>query len=108
MASATLRSCEVGTHLTAHCYAAEIMETRIISETLLVCLIFDHFTSFEDISRSHLENANLHVGGQSSLKVFCGELFDRIKALKSKRQPLKMNIKPHASFETAGWAKKLS
>lgn len=37
-----------------------------------------------------------------------GKFFDRIKALKSKRQLLKRNSKPHTSFEAVDWAKKTS
>ena len=108
MASATLHSCEVGTHLTAHCYVAEIMETRIISERSLMRLISDCFISFEDISHSHQENTKSACWRSEQSKGVLGEFFDRIKALKSKRQRLKMNNKTRTSFEAVDWAKKNS
>lgn len=106
MASATLHSCEVGTYLPARCYVAEITETRIISEWSLTCLIFDCFLSSEDISHSHEENTESTCWRSEQSKGVLGEFFDRIKALKSKRQLLKMNSKTHTSFEAADWAKK--
>lgn len=70
--------------------------------------IFDCFISFEHISHSPQENTKSTCWRLQQSKVFWGEFFDRIKALKSKRQLLKMNSKPHTSFEAVGQAKKMS
>lgn len=88
-------------HLTARCNVAEVTESRLASKRSLMGSIFACFVSFEAISQT-IGMQNLHVGGQSSLKVFWGKFFGRIGALKSS---LKMNQTHPLFFEAADQAK---
>lgn len=73
-----------------------------------MCLIFGCSISFEDISHSHQNTKSACWRSEQSKGVLGEFFFHRMRALKSKRQLLKMNSKPHPSFEAVDWAKKNS